>query len=399
MSIDEICNLLLKALADAGYNESTIFNYQGVIKRFKTYCRERGVTEYSPEIGQPYADDVISEKTGKFSNNRYHTQGRFIRLLNSYFYNGEFNFEMMKRGRIQPENPIHLRIYKEYLTYLSETYDNENTRHFYEYGMYCLLQYMHRNSIENTECLTVEDIYGYLAESKPERLREILCELRSIFRYLFREDLTNAIAGIHGPRFKRIIPTLTDGEFDRIRDVIEQELISLRDSAIVLTGLTCGIRACDLIKLKLSDIDWVNETISFRQSKTGNMVCLPLTVAVGNAIARYICEERPAADNDYLFVRQLAPFDPLADHASCHAVVSRVFRKAGISKDSRIFGMHMLRHNAASTMVKNQVPIETIAAILGHSSPDATDIYITTDVESLKACVLPMTNISTEVLP
>ena len=399
MSIDEICNLLLKALADAGYNESTIFNYQGVIRRFKTYCRERGVTEYSPEIGQPYADDVISEKTGKFSNNRYHTQGRFIRLLNSYFYNGEFNFEMMKRGRIQPENSIHLRIYKEYLTYLSETYDNENTRHFYEYGMYCLLQYMHRNSIENTECLTVEDIYGYLAESKPERLREILCELRSIFRYLFREDLTNAIAGIHGPRFKRIIPTLTDGEFDRIRDVIEQELISLRDSAIVLTGLTCGIRACDLIRLKLSNIDWVNETISFRQSKTGNMVCLPLTVAVGNAIARYICEERPAADNDYLFVRQLAPFDPLADHASCHAVVSRVFRKAGISKDSRIFGMHMLRHNAASTMVKNQVPIETIAAILGHSSPDATDIYITTDVESLKACVLPMTNISTEVLP
>lgn len=399
MSIDEICNLLLKALADAGYNESTIFNYQGVIRRFKTYCRERGVTEYSPEIGQPYADDVISEKTGKFSNNRYHTQGRFIRLLNSYFYNGEFNFEMMKRGRIQPENPIHLRIYKEYLTYLSETYDNKNTRHFYEYGMYCLLQYMHRNSIENTECLTVEDIYGYLAESKPERLREILCELRSIFRYLFREDLTNAIAGIHGPRFKRIIPTLTDGEFDRIRDVIEQELISLRDSAIVLTGLTCGIRACDLIRLKLSNIDWVNETISFRQSKTGNMVCLPLTVAVGNAIARYICEERPAADNDYLFVRQLAPFDPLADHASCHAVVSRVFRKAGISKDSRIFGMHMLRHNAASTMVKNQVPIETIAAILGHSSPDATDIYITTDVESLKACALPMTNISTEVLP
>ena len=399
MSIDEICNLLLKALADAGYNESTIFNYQGVIRRFKTYCRERGVTEYSPEIGQPYADDVISEKTGKFSNNRYHTQGRFIRLLNSYFYNGEFNFEMMKRGRIRPENPIHLRIYKEYLTYLSETYDNENTRHFYEYGMYCLLQYMHRNSIENTECLTVEDIYGYLAESKPERLREILCELRSIFRYLFREDLTNAIAGIHGPRFKRIIPTLTDGEFDRIRDVIEQELISLRDSAIVLTGLTCGIRACDLIRLKLSNIDWVNETISFRQSKTGNIVCLPLTVAVGNAIARYICEERPAADNDYLFVRQLAPFDPLADHASCHAVVSRVFRKAGISKDSRIFGMHMLRHNAASTMVKNQVPIETIAAILGHSSPDATDIYITTDVESLKACVLPMTNISTEVLP
>jgi len=399
MSIDEICELLLEALAHAGYNESTIFNYRGVIRRFKAYCRENGITEYSPNAGQPYADDVVSAKTGKFSNNRYHTQGRFIRLLNSYYYNGEFNFEMMKRGKIQPEDPVHLQIYRDYLSFLSEAYDNENTRHFYEYGMYSLLQYMHRNSVADTESLTVEDVYGYLAESKPERLREILCELRSVFRYLNREDLTNSIAGIHGPRFKRIIPTLTDEELDRIKSVIEQEEVSLRDGAIVLTGLSCGIRACDLIKLKLSDIDWSNETISFRQSKTGNMVCLPLTAAVGNAIARYLCEERPDADTDHLFVRQLAPFSPLTDHASCHAIVTRVFRKAGISKDSRIFGMHMLRHNAASTMVKNQVPIETIAAILGHSSPDTTDIYITTDAERLRECVLPMVNISTEVLP
>ena len=256
MSIDEICELLLEALAGAGYNESTIFNYRGVIRRFKAYCRENGITEYTPDAGQPYADDVISLKTGKFSNNRYHTQGRFIRLLNSYYYNGEFNFEMMKRGKVKPEDPIHLQIYDDYLSFLSETYDNENTRHFYEYGMYSLLQYMHRNSIADTEDLSVEVIYGYLAESKPERLREILCELRSIFRYLGREDLTSSIAGIHGPRFKRIIPTLTDEELDRIKNVIDQNAISLRDGAIVLTGLTCGIRACDLIKLKLSDIDW-----------------------------------------------------------------------------------------------------------------------------------------------
>lgn len=399
MSIDEICELLLEALADAGYNESTIFNYRGVIRRFKEYCSKEGIAEYTPKNGQPYADDVISKKTGKFSTQRYHTQGRFIRLLNSYYYTGEFSFEMMKRGKVQPEDPVHLQIYNDYLSFLSETYANENTIHFYDYGMYRLLQYMHQNSIADTEDLVAEDIYGYLAESKPERLREILCELRSIFRYIGREDLTNAIAGIHGPRFKRIIPTLTEEEFDRIKSVIDQEEVSLRDGAIVLTGLSCGIRACDLIKLKLSDIDWSNETISFRQSKTGNIIRLPLTAAVGNAIARYLCEERPATDNDYLFVRQLAPFDPFADHASCHAIVTRVFRKANISKDSRIFGMHMLRHNAASTMVRNQVPIETIAAILGHSSPDSTDIYITTDEEHLRECVLPMVSISTEVLP
>lgn len=59
--------------------------------------------------------------------------------------------------------------------------------------------------------------------------------------------------------------------------------------------------------------------------------------------------------------------------------------------------MHMLRHNAASTMVKNEVPISTIAAILGHASTDTTDVYITTDAVRLRECVLPMTGISKEV--
>ena len=67
MTIDEICELLLEALAGAGYNESTIFNCCGVIRRFKAYCRENDITEYSPDAEQTYADDVISAKTGKFS--------------------------------------------------------------------------------------------------------------------------------------------------------------------------------------------------------------------------------------------------------------------------------------------------------------------------------------------
>ena len=169
--------------------------------------------------------------------------------------------------------------------------------------------------------------------------------------------------------------------------------------AIVLMGLSSGIRACDLIKLKLSDVDWSNETITFRQSKTGNVVCIPLIPIVGNAVTKYLVNERPNAKNDFLFVRQLAPFEPLSGHATCYKVVERVFKLAEIKKDSRIFGMHMLRHNAASAMVKKSVPIETIAAILGHANPDTTDIYITTDEYKLKECALPMTGISKEVNP
>lgn len=397
MTIDKICSACINALRAENYNESTIFNYEGVIRRFKQFCKDRDVSMYSSEIGKAYADDVISKKTGKFSKNRYHTQGRFYRLIDSYFSTGTFDFSLMKKGRIIPDNEEHQRIYTEYQDYLLTIYDNANTRHFYEYGMYCLLQFLNGKGLTDINQLSPSLIMDYIKATKTTRQREMLCELRGIFRYLERIDLYNAIAGIHAPRIKKIIPVLTDAELQKIYDCIAEGKLSLRDAAIVILGLSCGIRACDLIALQLSDIDWDNETIQFKQSKTGNVVCLPLTERVGNALFRYITEERPKIQSGYLFLRSFAPYAPFADHAACHSIVSKAFRVAGIDNNHRISGMHMLRHNAASTMVKNEVPIETIAAILGHATPDTTDIYITTDVKRLKECVLSMDDISREV--
>ena len=45
MNIDNLCKLLLEALAEAGFIESTLFNYRGVIRRFKAFCKENGYSE------------------------------------------------------------------------------------------------------------------------------------------------------------------------------------------------------------------------------------------------------------------------------------------------------------------------------------------------------------------
>ncbi len=75
MKINTICDAFLAALNETGYHAHTIFNYKGVVRRFKVFCKNKGITEYTPNFGQTYAEDVISIKTGKFSKNRYHTQG------------------------------------------------------------------------------------------------------------------------------------------------------------------------------------------------------------------------------------------------------------------------------------------------------------------------------------
>lgn len=398
MDIDTVCMLLINALKDAGYNDSTIFNYQGAVRRFKTFCKEHNAAEYNHEIGKLYADSVISPKTGKFSKERYHLQGRFIRLIDSYIRTGQFVFTTTSRSRLQPENAYYRKVYTDYCFYLKDEYENENTRHFYEYGMYAFLSFLEgKEDVVPLEDLTAAIFLDYIKNSKPERQRGILCEIRKICRYLGRDDLLAALSGIHALRHHRIIPVLEAEEQERIKSVTDDDATPLRDSAMILLGLSTGIRACDIIKLRLTDIDWRNDTISWRQSKTGNLVCVPLTPAVGNAIARYLTKQRPKAPNDYLFVRLIAPFDPLSCHSSCYMMVKRILEKASVSTDDRILGMHMLRHNAASTMVRNEVPVETIAAILGHSDPDTTGIYITTDENRLKECVLPFDGISREV--
>ena len=400
MDINTVCTLLINALEEAGYNDSTVFNYKGAVRRFKAFCMDHGVAEYNHEIGRLYADAVISPKTEKFSKERYHLQGRFIRLIDSYINTGQFDFSTTSRSKVQPKDEYYRKVYAEYCSYLSGLYENENTRHFYEYGMYAFLSYLEKKEmVVPLESLTASVLLNYVKNSKPDHQREILCEIRNVCRYLERNDLLMALSGIHAPRHHRIIPVLEEDEQERIKSVTDNAATPLRDSAMILLGLSTGIRACDIIRLRLTDIDWRNDIISWRQSKTGNLVCIPLTPSVGNAIARYITMQRPQAPNNFLFVRLIAPFDPLSCHSSCYMMVKRILEKANVSTDGRILGMHMLRHNAASTMVRNEVPVETIAAILGHSDPDTTGIYITTDEKRLKECVLPFGDISKEVHP
>lgn len=397
MTIEIICNLLLAALAEAGLKESTLFFYKGAVRRFKTFCRERNVVDYTPEIGKAYADDVISKKTGRYSRARYHRQGRLSRLLTSYYNTGKFDISVMKRGKQEPSNDTLKVLYREYESHLRKQYSNENTVLFYAYGVLCLFKYLESIHLYKIGEITADIIVDYIKTTNQNRQSAIICGLKRYFIFINRQDLFDIVDGMKVYRKKRIIPVLSDAEIQKITDAIRSGAISNRDAAIVLFGLTTGIRAIDLINLRLSNIDWDNETISFKQSKTGNYVTLPLSVSLGNAIAKYLCKERPDAGNDYLFVRKVAPFYPLAVHTSCYAIVKSVFKIAGIRNGVQIFGMHMLRHNAASSMVKNEIPISTIAAILGHADINSTDVYITTDEKKLRECVLPMTGISKEV--
>ncbi|WP_354541236.1 tyrosine-type recombinase/integrase [Rhizobium sp. OAE497] len=146
-----------------------------------------------------------------------------------------------------------------------------------------------------------------------------------------------------------------------------------------------GLRAGDISRMRLDDIDWREATLCVRGKGRGE-IRLPLPQEAGDAIIDYLRDARPPADSDCIFLRTIAPFRPLAG-ASVSGIVSLALTRAGIDAPSR--GANLLRHSAATSMLRAGATLDTIGAVLRHRSVDTTAHYAKVDVDMLLEVVQP----------
>lgn len=390
-SVTFLCDELLKFVTEQGFKESTLKRYKISLNVFVRFCNERGVINYTPKIGQEFADDLIPKNSGKVSSDRKYFRKKAVQHFNHYFEYGCFVFEHPKRKHFDSDSlGILDEEYKRYKEHVIEQYDNQNTIKFYLYDVYLFLRFLVSIGINNLTQVTVNIVFRYLEAIKENRLKGVLCVLKFYFKFINRHDLYNAIYSIRPIKKKKLIPYLTKEENDKIWTVLKGNVISYKEKAIFLLGFTLGIRACDTVNLKLKDINWEKDTISFIQQKTGNAVNLPLSPVLGNALFNYITKERNHSSYDNVFLSIYPPFKPLRDHSSCYYIVKKVIDLSGIEMGERFCGIHFLRHNVASNLINKNMPIETVAAVLGHASPDTTNIYITVNEDKLRECTLSL---------
>ena len=87
--------------------------------------------------------------------------------------------------------------------------------------------------------------------------------------------------------------------------------LELRNVAIVMLGLRMGMRASDIVNLKISNFNWQKRTVSFIQQKTDKAITLPVPIDAGNSVFKYVMDGRPqsgAKGDGYVFIRHSAPF-------------------------------------------------------------------------------------------
>ena len=123
-----------------------------------------------------------------------------------------------------------------------------------------------------------------------------------------------------------------------------------------------GLRACDAVALKLTDIDWLRGEIRIVQSKTSNPVILPLTQDVGEALKDYILNARPSTTDKEIFLRINAPHKRLAAAVTVGEIYRNCCIAAGLPASTRF---HNLRRALGTSMVTNGVSVYDVAQVFG----------------------------------
>jgi len=190
-------------------------------------------------------------------------------------------------------------------------------------------------------------------------------------------------------------PAALDDEVAAVLEVIDRRKTKgKRDYAIILLAVVTGLRAVDIARLKLTEIDWQSGEIKIIQAKTGRPLALPLTKDVGEAIQDYILNGRQETTSEEIFLRHHAPFQAFKDGIAIGDMYDDYCKRAGIFRepyDGK--GFHSLRRSVGKRLVTSGVSVHTAAQILGDANINSTKKYIALDSRHLKECALDFAGI------
>lgn len=263
-----------------------------------------------------------------------------------------------------------------------------------------------RGEQESLTHLRVRDVDVHLQQRcKGWRRRTIegytVC-LRSFLRYLHGSGRTalDLSSTVIGPRIyddEQIPSALLPGEVQTVVEATRQDCspIGRRDYAFLMLLATYGLRAGEIVALRLEDINWQKEILRVRHSKTGAVSELPLLREPGEAVLSYLEKARPESKCREVFLQLQAPYQPYKSGSILNCVIGARLKMAGITPRSRK-GPHAFRHARAVSLLHAAVPLKIIADVLGHRSAESTAVYLKLATEDLRAVGL---NIPKEVLP
>mgnify|MGYP005849731501 CR=1 FL=1 len=401
--INEEKEAVFEFLKKVPLKASTVRTYESCYRAIETFCRGNDISTFTKEEADAFCNSqMIRCEKGEISLGRVQRMRRAATLLVYQMTDIELVWKQ-ENYRQNSLNSIYEETLSKFRIFLTPSLAPSSVNNIM-LTTRSFLAFMECCGKKDIERLTAEDVQKFIISKMPKWKRGMSKLTWAIKKFIvFVNNTENITINAEkylttAPIHKRLLPCFTEDEVDEILLALDTSTsLGKRDYAILKIALGTGLRGVDILGLELSDIDWRKNKITIIQSKTGVQNQLPLLPDVGNAIVDYILNARPQIDSPYVFLRHSSPHNGLSRKGSTAAkIFTRYLNRTNISHkagDGR--SLHALRRTVGTRLVKAEVPLPSIAQILGHKRIDSAKRYISLDDDALRVCCLDISDFET----
>ena len=280
--------------------------------------------------------------------------------------------------------------FNDFETFLvKEKHASENTVNAYMKDLEHFRDFIVSRSIDRLSDVSNSDIVAYLMELKKQgrsksTVNRRLTSIRTFYKYLLREGKVreNPAEDIKSPRIeKKDIEFLSIDEVNRLMTLPDESTKGIRDRAILELMYATGIRASELIDMKLDDLNMRMGFVKCTGEHSKARI-IPIGRPARHALEDYVYDARPVllkkSTNEKLFVNY-------AGESMTRQGLWKILKEYGEEAGLKIrLTPQVLRNSFAVHMLQNGADIKSIQELMGHEDIAATQAYLAVTKNRIK---------------
>ena len=253
-----------------------------------------------------------------------------------------------------------------------------------------LIEFVSKIGAKKPEDLTTAGVLAWLQAMKDEGLSSKtisrkLSALKSFFKFLQDEYglKSSPMEVITSPKQSLQLPkVLSVEEVERLLNAPDtNKPMGIRDRAMLELAYGCGLRASEIISLKLPDVDLENNFLKvFGKGRKQRVV--PIGDIAHDWVSTYLTSARPKILGKrmsmFLFVGKKGQG---LSRQRFWQILKQYAMLAGLGKE---VSPHVLRHSFATHLLQGGADLRTVQMLLGHSSIVTTQIYTHLDLTHIR---------------
>jgi len=212
-------------------------------------------------------------------------------------------------------------------------------------------------------------------------INQTVSTLRFFFKVtLRRHEIVEHTHVIHEPRKLPVV--LSVEEVARLLDAAP----GLKYKAALSVAYGAGLRAAEVVSLKVADIDSQRMIIRVEQGKGGKDRNVMLSPHLLDLLRNWWRAARPRG---WLFPGR-DPAQPMTTrqlNRACHAAVQ-------MAEINKRVSLHTLRHSFATHLLEQNTDVRVIQVLLGHAKLDTTALYTRVATKTISEVMSPLEHIA-----